>query len=288
MIATRWFPCLFSLSLCVSSGFAQPSADLDRVERHQSPEWQALAPHLPDPATATAAALTTAADVMRARRMPEDALDYYRYALARGGDEAKLDNLIGITLLELQRLPEARATFKRAIQLKPKAADPWNNLGATEYTAGQFRAALQDYARAVKLNKKTAVFHSNLGTVYFELKDYESARQEYITAIKLDPQVFHSGSVSGVEAHIMSASDRGRFCFEMAKMAARIHDDDNVIRWLARASEIGFNVQQEMSGDKDFLVYKKDPRVLSAIQNARAMRTGQIADSGLQPKEVTP
>ncbi len=288
MIATRWFPCLISLSLCASSGFAQRSADLDRVERHQSPQWQALAPHLPDPATATAADLTTAADVMRARRMPEDALDYYHFALQRGGDEAKLDNLIGITLLELQRLPEARAAFKRSIQLKPKGAEPWNNLGATEYTAGQFRAAQQDYAHAVRLNNKSAVFHSNLGTVYFELKDYESARAEYVTAIKLDPRVFHSGGVSGVEAHIMSASDRGRFCFEMAKMAARIHDDDNVIRWLARSSETGFNVQEQMSGDKDFLVYRKDPRVLSVIQNARAMRTGQIADSGLQPKEVTP
>jgi tetratricopeptide (TPR) repeat protein len=236
MIAARCLPCLISLSLCVSSGFAQRSDDLDRVERHQSPEWQALAPHLPDPATATAASLTTAADVMRARRMPEDALDYYRFALQRG-DDPKLENSIGITLLELQRLPEARAAFRRAIQLKPKGAEQWNNLGATEYAAGQYRAALQDYVHAVKLNRKSAVFHSNLGTAYFEMKDYESARAEYITAIKLDPKVFHSGSLSGVDAHIMSASDRGRFCFEMAKMAARIHDDDNVIRWLARSSE---------------------------------------------------
>ncbi len=40
--------------------------------------------------------------------------------------------------------------------------------------------------------------------------------------------------------------------------------------------------------ERDFLVYRKDPRVLTVMQNARAMRTGQIADSGLQPKEVTP
>ncbi len=178
--------------------------------------------------------------------------------------------------------------FRRAIQLKPKSAEPWNNLGATEYSSGSFREALRDYGRAVKLDKKSAVFHSNLGTAYFELKDYESARSEYIKAIKLDPQVFRSGSLSGIEAHIMSARDRGRFCFEMAKMAARSHDDDNVVRWLARSSEMGFDVKGEMWQDKDFIPYRKDVRVLTLIQNARAMRTGQIADSGLQPPDVTP
>jgi tetratricopeptide (TPR) repeat protein len=291
MIATRWFASILSFGLCVITVAAQQPGrdnDAERELRHQTDEWRALAPHLPDPATATAAQLSTVGDVLRARRLPEDALEFYGYALKRGGDEAKLQNSIGITLLELQRIPEARMAFRRAIQLKPKSAEPWNNLGATEYSSGSFREALRDYGRAVKLDKKSAVFHSNLGTAYFELKDYESARSEYIKAIKLDPQVFRSGSLSGIEAHIMSARDRGRFCFEMAKMAARSHDDDNVVRWLARSSEMGFDVKGEMWQDKDFIPYRKDVRVLTLIQNARAMRTGQIADSGLQPPDVTP
>jgi tetratricopeptide (TPR) repeat protein len=288
MIARRYFGSL--LSLAMLSGPAglwtqEPvhNEAVERALRHATPEWAIVGPHMPNPDTATPEALALAADVLRARRMQEDALDFYRYALKRGGDETKLENDIGVTLLELNRTVEARIAFKRAVQLKPKYAQGWNNLGATEYVAGNPRAALQHYLRAVKLDKKSAVFHSNLGTAYFELKDYESARSQFEKAVKLDQGIFQEGGWSGVQAHVLSTSDRGRYCFEMAKMAARQHDGDNVVRWLARASEAGFNVKEQMAGDKDFDAYRKDPRVVLAIQNARAIRTGQIADSGLTP-----
>jgi len=281
MIASRFFPSLILIAVSIAAA-QQPADDeaAQRAERHASAEWQSVAPHLPNPDTATPQALTQAADVLRARRMPEDALEYYQYALRRGGDEAALQNNIGVTLLELQRYRDAKTAFRRALQLKPKVAQSWNNLGATEYVSGNFRSALEDYLRAVKLDKKAAVFRSNLGTAYFELKDYESAREQFLKALKLDPNVFHGGGWSGVEAHVLSASDHGRFCFEMAKMSARQHDDDNVIRWLARSSESGFDIVAEMTGDKDFDPYRKDTRVLTMIRNARAMRGGQIADSG--------
>ncbi len=249
----------------------------DRDLRHQSPEWLAVAPHLPDPHTATPEALALSADVLRARRLPEDALDYYQFALQRGGDEAKLVNSIGVTLLELNRTEEAHTAFKRAVKLRPKDAQDWNNLGASEYIAGHYRAALEDYLRAVKLDKKAAVFHSNLGTVYFELQDYESARTQFAKAMQLDPNIFHGGGWAGVQAHVLSTHDQGRFCFEMAKMAARQHDDPTMIHWLARSSEAGFDVRAAMDGDKDFAPYLKDARIDLVIRNAHAMRTGQMA-----------
>ena len=286
MTTRSYFASLLSIALVsgtVGAMAQQPAYDEDslRAMRHATPEWAQIGPHLPDPQTASAEKLAEAADVLRARRLQEDALDYYRYALKRGGDESKLQNNIGVTLLELSRLPEARIAFKRAVKVKPKYAQGWNNLGATEYSAGNPKAALVDYLRAVKLDKKSAVYHSNLGTAYFELKDYESARSEFERAVKLDRSVFQTGGWSGVEARVLNTSDRARYCFEMAKMAARMHDVDNMVRWLARSSESGFDVKGQMAGDKDFEPYRKDPRILLAIQNARAIRTGQIADSGL-------
>jgi tetratricopeptide (TPR) repeat protein len=293
MIATRWFSSLLSLTIIVAAPIvaapalrAQDQSEQDAVDRtlrHASAEWLLIAPHLPDPATATPMALAQAADVLRARRMPEDALDFYKAALRAGGDEAKLQNDLGVTLLEMQRYPEAKVAFKRALQLKPKAARDWNNLGAVEYVTGRYRAALDDYLRAVKLDKKTAVFHANLGTAYFELKDFESARDQFTKAVKLDRDVFHGGGWAGVEAHVLSANDRGRFCFEMAKMAAQQHEDDDVIRWLARSVESGFDVKDAMGGDKDFEAYRKDARVETIIRNAKAVKNGQVADSQMEP-----
>ncbi len=293
MITTRWIPSLLTIAiLSYSAGLLaqQPETneDVNRARRHATTEWAMVGPHLPDPATATPEKLAEAADVLRARRMQEDALDYYRYALKRGGDVSKLENDIGVTLLELNRFPEARIAFKAAVKARPKYAQGWNNLGAVEYVSGNPKGALGDYARAVKLDKKTAVYHANLGTAYFELKDFESARTEFARALKINPVVFQEGGWAGVQAHVLSTSDRGRYCFEMAKMAAGMHDVDNMIRWLARSSEAGFNVKDEIAGDKDFAPYRKDPRILMAIHNARAMRTGQIADSGLAGPPDTP
>ena len=268
-------------------GFSQAqvsvSADPGRVARHQSADWMAMAGHLPDPATASAAELQLAADVMRARRMPEDALEYYRFALERGGDPGKLTNRIGITLLELRHPELARAAFQRAVHLNPKDPEAWNNLAAAEYVGGEFSRAIGDYKHAVKLNKNKATFHSNLGTAYFEIKDYDSARKQFATALKLDPNALQGGGSNGIEAHVLSPRDRGRFCFEMAKLAGRDHDVEAMLRWLARATEIGFDTQGEMGQDRVLRTYLSDPRVTLIVHNAHAMRNGQIADTGLVP-----
>lgn len=298
MIARRWFPSLiYSATFAATLLMAPPSSAAqqdgtqptsygpaaERALRHTTAEWLLMAPHLPDSATGTAVSLEVAADVLRARRMPEDALEYYGYALARGGDEARIRNRIGVTQLELRRPELARISFKRVLTLKRKDAEGWNNLGATEYIFGNFQGAIADYKRAVKLNKKGAIFHSNLGTAYFELKDYESARAQFDAALKLDKGVFTRGGWAGVQAHILSPKDRGRFCFEMAKMAARHGEDTSALQWLAQASEMGVDIRSEMAGDKDFAVYHKDLRVALIVRNSRAMRARQIAGSGPTP-----
>ena len=293
MIVTRWLPSLLALTFfCSATSRAQqpvrvPDSTADRDLRHQSAEWLTIAAHLPDPETTTPATLLSVGDVLRARRLPEDALDYYRYAMQRGGDEATLWNRIGVTELELRNTDAARVAFQRSVQLQKKDSKAWNNLGSAEFVGGNLRGALTDYEHAVKLNKKTAVYHSNLGSAYFELKDFESARREFQRAVKLDANVFHDGGWSGSEVHMMSQTDRGRFSFEMAKISARQKDDADVMRYLGQASEAGFDIASEMSGDKDFQIYWKDPRVATIVKNAKAMRARQVAVGVVAPLPET-
>ena len=72
---------LFACALLPAQQPSTPSVSADRAALHRSSEWDLILPHLPDPATATAAQLELSGDVLRARRFPEDALDYYQYAL---------------------------------------------------------------------------------------------------------------------------------------------------------------------------------------------------------------
>jgi tetratricopeptide (TPR) repeat protein len=274
------------------SGLQQNAPNTNNTEavralRHQDPQWESVRLHLPDPATATVEQLETVADVLRARRFPEDALDYYLYALRRGLNNVVLMNKIGVTQLELRHTAAARAYFQRAIQLQKKDPVAWNNLGAVEYMDGRFATAISDYNRAIKLNKTSAIYHSNLATALFEEKRYKDARAQYKIALQLDPDMAHHDGTGGLTAHMLSPEDHARYCFEMARLYAELGDETNMLRYLTMASEGGFDVMSEMRSDAKLDHYRKDTRVILLVQNAKALRSGR-ASIGDSPNSVPP
>jgi Flp pilus assembly protein TadD len=256
-----------------------------RERIHQSDQWALIQPHLADPATSTAKELELQADILRARRFPEDALDYYRYAMTRGGDAASLMNKLGLAELEMRNIELARGYFQRVVKLKKKDAEAWNNLGAVEYLDGIFASAVSDYKRAAKLNKHEAVFHANLATVYFEQKDYGAARREIATAMKLDPKIFEHQSFGGggVAAHVLSSEDRARFALEMAKLYARDGLEAEMLQSLGRACEAGMDIQREMRRDPALAKFEMDPRVLVLVHNAEALHATHGATASATP-----
>jgi tetratricopeptide (TPR) repeat protein len=254
-----------------------PSPASVREQLHQSEQWANIAKHLPNPATASPKELEEQADILRARRFPEDAMDYYKYALARGGDQAKLTNKLGLCELELRNIQLARVYFQRVVKMNRKYSDAWNNLGAVEFLDGLSLNAVSDYKKAIKLDKREAVFHANLATAYFELKDYGDARRQMAQALGIDPQVFDQQGNGGVAAHILSSQDRARFSFEMARLYARGGQVDQMLHSLAMASEAGMDVQPEMRRDPAMARFEMDPRVLVLVHNAQVLRAGREA-----------
>lgn len=288
---------LFLLSVIVTGAHLRAQASMPNHEtavrmEHQDPQWPLIESHLPDVATASPARLEMAADVLRARRFPESALDYYGYALKRGANEALILNKMGTTELEIGNHRVAREFFERVVHLKRKNADAWNNLGAVEYLEGMNGRAISDYKRAIKLNKKSAAFHSNLGTAYFQEKDFERARKEFDTALKLDPDLMmHRGGVGGITMRMMSPADHARFCYELARLYAQHGDEVNMLHYLTRASEGGFDVLEAMRKDEVLERYRKDPRILLLVHNAELLRSGHLsltASAGRLPPPLTP
>ena len=246
-----------------------------RQRMHDSEQWSQIAPHLPDPQTATPQALEQQADILRARRFPEDAMDYYRFALDRGGSQTKLLNKIGLSELELRNIQLARVYFQRVVKLDKKNAEAWNNLGAVEFVDGRKSSALSDYKRAIKLDKHQAVFHANLANAYFETKDYRGARREIAAALELDPKIFEEQGTGGIAAHVLSAEDRARFSFEMAKMYARSDLTEQMLHALATAAEAGMDIRHEMEHDPILGKYQMDPRILVIVHNAQLLRSAR-------------
>jgi tetratricopeptide (TPR) repeat protein len=276
--------------LCVSTAVMLPpqmtaqhqsSTSTARERMHQSDQWMEIQRHLPDPATASPQILEQQGDILRARRFPEDALDFYKYALARGGNVPALLNKLGLTELEMRNIELARSYFQRAVKMDKKNGEAWNNLGAVEFIDGQAGSAVSDYKKAIKLKKHEPVFHANLATAYFETKNYGAARREIAVAMKLDPQIFdRQAGLGGVAAHVLSSEDRSRFSFEMAKLYAQNGLEEQMIHSLSVASEAGMDVQREMRRDSVLAKYEMDPRVIVLVHNAQALRTGSGAALG--------
>jgi tetratricopeptide (TPR) repeat protein len=256
-----------------------------RALDHENPTWTSVAQHLPDPAMASATKLEQAADVLRARRFLEDAMDYYSYAIQRGGDEIRLLNKMGVTELELQRPVLARTYFQRVVKIKKKDSEGWNNLGAIEYLGARYASAISDYKRAIKLDRDVASYHSNLATAYFDKKDFDGARKEYEIALKLDPDLLQHHGTVGTTTRMLSPEDHARFCYELARLYAERGDDQNMLHYLTMASEAGFDVLREMNSDAILGKFRKDPRVLLLVKNAQDMRSKStsLADASSLP-----
>lgn len=255
----------------------------DQLRAHDSVQWRQIEEHLPDPKTASPQMLEQQADILRARRFPEDAMDYYRFAMDRGAKVPPVLNKLGLTELEMKNIELARAYFKRSVKLDAKRADTWNNLGAVEYLDRGVASAIGDYKRAIKLDKKQAVFHANLATAYFEVRDFGGARREMAAALKLDPEVFETKlGTGGVQAHVLTSQDRARFAYEMARMYARNKQEDEMLHSLAMACESGMDIQREMRKDPLMAEYENDPRVVVVVHNAQVVvnrRAATASDS---------
>jgi tetratricopeptide (TPR) repeat protein len=251
---------------------SEPTLDSGRM--HDSVQWAAVAKNLPDRLTSSPKVLEQEGDILRARRFPEDAMDYYNFAFQNGGDAAVLLDKLGMIALELKDVPWARAYFRRVVQIDRKSADGWNNLGTVEYLDGRRAFAVADYERAVKLDRSRADFHCNLAAAYFEQQEYDNARKEMAAALKLDPQAFERASDgSGAATQVFSAAARGRISFEIARIYARSGTEEQMLHSLAMSSEAGLDVRREMRRDAAFARYANDPRVVVLEHNSQALRS---------------
>jgi len=214
----------------------------------------------PPAPTASAEELETRGDSMRAEKDYLDALDYYRVALAKTPNVARIYNKIGIAELQLQRYKEARRDFEHAIRLDRTLADADNNLGVVFYKETKYNRAIKEYEKAIKLRSDVASYYSNLGAAYYLIKDWERATTAYGQALELDPDIFERTSHAGVTAQLPSPEERARFDYVVAKLYAGRGDSDRSLLYLRRCMEEGYAGIGDVYKDPAFAGLRTDAR----------------------------
>jgi tetratricopeptide (TPR) repeat protein len=118
----------------------------------------------------------------------EEAVGYYRVAVALRPDAATAHNNLGVALKYNKDLEGAVAAFRRAIALDPESASTHNNLGAALHDKGDLDAAIREVQKAIALDPKSAKAHYNLGSALHDKQDLDGAIRELQKAIALDPR----------------------------------------------------------------------------------------------------
>jgi tetratricopeptide (TPR) repeat protein len=127
-------------------------------------------------------------NALRQAKQDEEALGYYRVAVALRPDAPVAHNNLGAALRDHKDVDGAIAECRTAIALDPKYAPAHTNLGNALHDKGDLDGAIAEYRTAIELDPKFAPAHSNLGAALYEQKDLEGAIAEHRQAIALDPK----------------------------------------------------------------------------------------------------
>jgi tetratricopeptide (TPR) repeat protein len=248
------------LAVCICALVAMSPAQISRSSEQvqiKPPLMRTIDPPAPD---ATAADLESRADGLRSSKLYLDALDYYRAALGKQSNRARVLNKIGITELMMQRYREAKRSFDEAIKSDRKMSDAYNNLGVVFYEERRYAAAIKQYHKAIAIDDESASFFSNLGAALFAKKEFEPAVLAYERAMAIDPDVFERTSRGGVQAQLPSPGDRAHYDYTVAKLYAKMGFSDRSLEYLRKAIEEGYKDLKNVYKDVEFAELRKDKR----------------------------
>ncbi len=107
-------------------------------------------------------------------------------------------NLLGKTLLQLDRREHATKAFLKAVKLKPEVAEFHHNLGQVLAQQGQLTEATTRLKQAVALDPKYASAYQGLGEVFFQQGFYEKAAPVLLEAVRLQENNSESQGLLGI------------------------------------------------------------------------------------------
>ena len=126
----------------------------------------------------------------------DDAAREVEAAVRLGPGVAAYDAL-GVVRVRQGRYGEARASYERALDLDPSAAEVHDNLGLLYKTLGQTEAAEREYLEALRLRPGYADAHNDLGALYAREGRLEEAIREFQAALAASP--IHAGARRNLE-----------------------------------------------------------------------------------------
>jgi tetratricopeptide (TPR) repeat protein len=195
-------------------------------------------------------------DIMIARKMYREAIDYYKTG---ANTNPVLANKTGIAYHQLGELDNAKKFYDRAVKLKPDYAEAINNVGTIYYAQKSYRRAITQYRKALQLAPNSASMLSNLGTALFARKQMDEALKTYQRALAIDPDIFEQRGTQGVLIQELTIEERAKYYYALAKTYAAAGMADRTLQCIRRSLEQGFKEREKFNKDPEFAFLQDNP-----------------------------
>jgi len=205
---------------------------------------------------ATARDTLQRAELLAARQSWDGAIAAYREAIAASPKDPALRNRLGVCYQRKGDDKAARASYKKALDLRKDYAEAWNNLGTIDHARGKYKPAISAYGKAIRLKPQDAVFHKNLGAAWLARGDVGRALEAWTEAFRLDPTGFEGDAIKVPAAGVTMA----RQYYLFAKLLAARGETEKALEYLVKAHAAGFHDFGKIEGDRDFATLVVDPR----------------------------
>jgi tetratricopeptide (TPR) repeat protein len=123
------------------------------------------------------------------RNQGKDSLQACERAASLLPDDFEVHSNLGTALLDLGRVDEAVASFRRSLAIKPDYADAHSNLGNALRILGRLEDSVRSCRQAIEIEPDFAVAHSNLGIALKELGQFEDAVRSCRRALEISPNL---------------------------------------------------------------------------------------------------
>jgi tetratricopeptide (TPR) repeat protein len=186
---------------------------MNRAERRRQEAKHGTAHHRP---TVTIDSWLEEGRVHQQANRLSEAEAAYRQALELSPQHAETLHLLGLVSYRQQHLPEALEYLRAAVERQPSSPVYWFNLGVVSQKAGHTQEAVSAYQKAITLNPRYPEAYGNLGNVLRDTADLSEAVNAYLKALALNPTLADTHNNLGVARKEQGHTQEAIVCYRKA------------------------------------------------------------------------
>ena len=169
----------------------------------------------------------------------------------------------GNFMMMLRQFDKAIAAYSRAIELKPKNAEHYNDRGVAYGEKGEHELAINDFNASIQYNPDNADTYYNRGVTYDMKNDVEHAFKNYTKAIQLNPELINAYVNRG-----NAYNNKGRLTLAINDLKKAIQLDPNDAKaYTNLGKSYGKKGEYDLAINNFKKAIRRDPNLAEAYNN---------------------